>query len=64
LTPAQIIATWRGSSTTLQLPHPMHCTATTSGHRERLDTIETMKVLEGRRAHLAHLQFHAYGGDD
>ena len=23
-----------------------------------------MKVLEGRRAHLAHLQFHAYGGDD
>ena len=23
-----------------------------------------MKVLEGHRAHLAHLQFHAYGGDD
>jgi formylmethanofuran dehydrogenase subunit A len=23
-----------------------------------------MKVLEGRRAHLAHLQYHAYGGDD
>ena len=23
-----------------------------------------MKVLEGRRAHMAHLQFHAYGGDD
>jgi formylmethanofuran dehydrogenase subunit A len=25
-------------------------------------TIETMKVLEGHRAHLAHLQFHAYDG--
>ena len=23
-----------------------------------------MKVLEGNRAHLAHLQYHAYGGDD
>ena len=23
-----------------------------------------MKVLEGSRAHLAHLQYHAYGGDD
>ena len=27
-------------------------------------TIETMKVLQGHRAHLAHLQFHAYGGHD
>jgi formylmethanofuran dehydrogenase subunit A len=23
-----------------------------------------MKILEGSRAHMAHLQFHAYGGDD
>jgi formylmethanofuran dehydrogenase subunit A len=23
-----------------------------------------MKLLEGRRAHMAHLQYHAYGGDD
>jgi formylmethanofuran dehydrogenase subunit A len=27
-------------------------------------TLETMRILDGRRAHLAHLQFHAYGGDD
>jgi formylmethanofuran dehydrogenase subunit A len=27
-------------------------------------TLETMKSLEGRRAHIAHLQYHAYGGDD
>jgi formylmethanofuran dehydrogenase subunit A len=27
-------------------------------------TLETMKVLEGNRAHMAHLQYHAYGGDD
>jgi formylmethanofuran dehydrogenase subunit A len=27
-------------------------------------TIETMNMLQGHRAHLAHLQFHAYGGHD
>jgi formylmethanofuran dehydrogenase subunit A len=27
-------------------------------------TIETMNLLQGHRAHLAHLQFHAYGGHD
>jgi formylmethanofuran dehydrogenase subunit A len=25
-------------------------------------TMDTLKTLDGRRAHLAHLQFHAYGG--
>ena len=25
-------------------------------------TLDTLRTLEGRRAHLAHLQFHAYGG--
>ena len=23
-----------------------------------------MNILQGHRAHLAHLQYHAYGGDD
>jgi len=27
-------------------------------------TLETMRHLEGSRAHFAHLQYHAYGGDD
>ena len=41
------------------------CTATTSATPGNVaTTLETMKVLEGRRAHLAHLQYHAYGGDD
>ena len=26
-------------------------------------TLETMQALEGRRAHLAHIQFHSYGGE-
>jgi formylmethanofuran dehydrogenase subunit A len=28
-----------------------------------ITTLETMKALEGRRAHLAHIQFHSYGGE-
>ena len=26
-------------------------------------TLETLKALDGHRAHLAHIQFHSYGGD-
>ena len=41
------------------------CTATTSARPGNVTTtLETMKLLEGNRAHMAHLQFHAYGGDD
>ena len=39
----------------LQQPGRAGCLAT---------TLETMKVLEGHRAHMAHLQLHAYGGED
>ena len=49
----------------LGLPHPMHLHCNNLGVPGNVTTtIETMKVLEGHRAHLAHLQFHAYGGDD
>ena len=27
-------------------------------------TLETLKALDGHRAHLAHIQFHSYGGAD
>jgi formylmethanofuran dehydrogenase subunit A len=47
----------------LGLPHPVHVHCNNLGvagnWRTTLDTLDT---LEGRRAHLAHLQFHAYGG--
>ncbi|HMC90688.1 MAG TPA: formylmethanofuran dehydrogenase subunit A, partial [Gemmataceae bacterium] len=49
----------------LGLPHPLHLHCNNLGAPGNVaTTLETMKVLEGRRAHLAHLQFHAYGGDD
>jgi formylmethanofuran dehydrogenase subunit A len=47
----------------LGLPHPVHVHCNNLGvagnWRTTLDTLDT---LQGRRAHLAHLQFHAYGG--
>jgi len=65
LTPAGIISALAQIVDDLQLPHPLHLHCNNLGIPGNFaTTVETMKVLEGRRAHLAHLQFHAYGGDD
>jgi formylmethanofuran dehydrogenase subunit A len=64
LTPATIIAGLARIVDELRLPHPLHLHCNNLGAPGNVaTTLETMKVLEGRRAHLAHLQFHAYGGD-
>jgi formylmethanofuran dehydrogenase subunit A len=64
VTPAKIVAGLAGIIDDLGLPHPLHLHCNNLGNPGNIaTTIETMKVLEGRRAHLAHLQFHAYGGD-
>ena len=53
------------SWTTCGLPHPLHLHCNNLGNPGNFTTtLETMKILEGNRAHIAHLQFHAYGGDD
>src|SRR5262245_1468225 len=65
VTPGKIIASLAGIVDELGLPHPLHLHCNNLGAPGNVaTTLETMKVLEGRRAHLAHLQFHAYGGDD
>jgi formylmethanofuran dehydrogenase subunit A len=65
VTPAKIIRALADIIDGLGLPHPLHLHGNHLGMPgNAATTIETMKVLEGRRAHLAHLQFHAYGGDD
>lgn len=64
-TPAHIIAGLAQIIDDLGLPHPLHLHCNNLGNPGNIaTTLETMKVLEGRRAHLAHLQFHSYGGDD
>lgn len=64
LTPARIISGLASIIDDLKMPHPLHLHCNNLGIPGNVETtLETMKVLEGRRAHLAHLQFHAYGGD-
>jgi formylmethanofuran dehydrogenase subunit A len=65
LTPAQIISALAGLVDRLGLPHPLHLHCNNLGAPGNFaTTLETMNVLEGHRAHMAHLQYHAYGGDD
>jgi len=64
-TPAMIISSLARMIDEMGLPHPLHLHCNNLGAPGNVaTTLETMKVLEGNRAHMAHLQFHAYGGDD
>lgn len=65
LTPRTIIAGLAQIVDELRLPHPLHLHCNNLGAPGNFTTtLETMKLLEGNRAHMAHLQYHAYGGDD
>jgi formylmethanofuran dehydrogenase subunit A len=65
VTPRMIIEALARIVDNLRLPHPLHLHCNNLGAPGNYTTtLETMKVLEGNRAHLAHLQYHAYGGDD
>jgi formylmethanofuran dehydrogenase subunit A len=63
VTPRQVLDAIAGAVHELGLPHPahVHCNNLGVGGNWRT-TLDTLDTLEGRRAHLAHLQFHAYGG--
>jgi formylmethanofuran dehydrogenase subunit A len=64
-TPATIISSLAKMIDEMGLPHPLHLHCNNLGAPGNVaTTLETMKVLEGNRAHMAHLQFHAYGGED
>jgi formylmethanofuran dehydrogenase subunit A len=63
VTPRQIITGLAQAATDLGLPHPVHIHCNNLGLPGNwTTTLETMKALEGRRAHLTHIQFHSYGG--
>jgi formylmethanofuran dehydrogenase subunit A len=65
ITPGKIVSGLARIVDELNLPHPLHLHCNNLGAPGNYTTtLETMKVLEGNRAHLAHLQYHAYGGDD
>ena len=63
VTPRQIITGLAAAVDDLRLPHPLHLHCNQLGLPGNwTTTLETMRALEGRRAHLTHIQFHSYGG--
>ena len=63
VTPRQIIQAVAQAVDELKLPHAAHIHANNLGLPGNwTTTLETMKLLEGRRGHLTHIQFHSYGG--
>ncbi len=62
-TPRFLLAALAGAADDLGLPHPLHVHGLNLGlPGNAAITMETMRALDGRRAHLAHVQFHSYGG--
>ena len=63
VTPRQIILGLAQTVQELRLPHPVHIHCNNLGMPGNWrTTLATMEALEGRRAHLTHIQFHSYGG--
>ena len=64
VTPRRIVQTLARALAELGVPHPLHVHASNLGVPGNIaSTLATMDALEGQRAHLTHIQFHAYGTD-
>ncbi len=64
LTPRQIIEAFIKSVDKQGFPHPPHIHCNNLGHSGNyITTLETMKTAGDLRAHIAHIQFHSYGGE-
>lgn len=65
VSPRQVVRFLAESVDALGLPHAVHIHCNHLGRPgNSTTTLETMKALEGHRAHMAHIQFHSYGGED
>jgi formylmethanofuran dehydrogenase subunit A len=65
VTPRQIVRALTRVNEELGLPHSIHIHANKLGLPGNVElTLEMLRELEGQRVHLAHVQFHSYGGAD
>ena len=65
VTPRQILKALSWANESLGLPHSIHLHANSLGTPNNyLTTLDTMQTLEGSRLHVAHAQFHSYGGEN
>ncbi len=63
ISPRQIINGLTCAANEMGLPHPVHIHCNNLGVPGNFETtLETMRLVQGHRAHLAHIQFHSYGG--
>lgn len=63
VTPRRIVCELASAVDELGLPHPVHLHGMNLGIPGNWEsTLESMRALDGRRAHFAHIQFHSYGG--
>ena len=64
LSSRQVIEAFVKTANQLGLPHPVHIHCNNLGHSGNYKTtLETMKTAGDMRIHLAHIQFHSYGGE-
>ena len=63
LTPLQVTEAFIEAVDELGLPHPAHIHCNNLGHSGNYQTtLDTMEAAQGHRVHMAHIQFHSYGG--
>ncbi len=64
ITSRQILKTLNIANENLKIPHPLHVHCNNLGMAGNVETaINTIDAAEGRRMHLAHVQFYGYGND-
>jgi formylmethanofuran dehydrogenase subunit A len=64
VTPRRILEVLADAAIGLGLPHPAHIHCNNLGVAGNVSmTLDSMRALQGRRAHFTHLQFHSYGGE-
>ena len=64
LSPRNIIEAFIRAADKRGFPHPPHIHCNNLGHSGNYKTtLETMKTAADLRAHIAHIQFHSYGGE-
>lgn len=62
VTPRRLLEAMASAAEALKLPHPPHIHCNRLGVPGNVaTTMDTLAALDGRRVHLTHLQFHAYG---
>jgi formylmethanofuran dehydrogenase subunit A len=62
LTPRTVIRAIVEAANELGLPHPAHIHCNNLGHSGNWETtLETMRICEGLKVHITHIQFHSYG---